>query len=179
MSCRPAARAATTASGPKPLVTATTRTADGSPPACSMRSRTECSLSATPSLAEEGGDVEIVVTQVELFFGPGGVGEDVHRFGSGEDARGQVVLGAGRSLLPALEAGGDHRDPHLVAHVVVDDGPEDDVGVRMRHGVDDLGCLVDLEKSEVRAAGDVEDHAAGTFDRRLEQRRSDGRSGCV
>src|SRR6516225_3821654 len=138
MSCRPASRAAITASGPNPLVTATTRTADGSPPACAMRSRTECSLSATPSLAEEGGDVEIVVTQVELFFGPGGVGEDVHRLRRREDARGQVVLGAGRTLFPPFEPGGDHRDPHLVAQVVVDDGPEDDVGVRMRHRVDDL-----------------------------------------
>src|SRR5580692_11004582 len=101
MSYRPASRAASTASGPKPFVTATTRMADGSPPACSMRSRTECSLSATASLAEEGGDVEIVVTQIELFVGPGGVGEDVHGLGRGEDARGQVVLRAGRSLLPA------------------------------------------------------------------------------
>src|ERR1700756_15071 len=164
MSCRPTARAAATASGPKPLVTATTRTPDGSAPARSMRRRTACSLSATSSLAEEGGDVEIVVTQVEVFVGPGGVGEDVDGLRRGENARGQVRLGAGRSLLPALEAGGDHGDPHLVAHVVVDDGPEDDVGVRMGHRMDDLGGFVDLEQPEVRAPGDVEHHAARPLD---------------
>ena len=79
-----------TASGPKPFVTPTTRTRAGSPPARSIRCRTASSLRATSSLAEEGGDVEIVVTQVELVLGPRGVGKDVHRLGCGEDRRREV-----------------------------------------------------------------------------------------
>ena len=55
------------------------------------------------------------------------------------------------AVLPALEPGGDDRDPHLVAHVVVDDRPEDDVGVGVGHRVDDLGRLVHLEQAEIRA----------------------------
>src|SRR5208283_760848 len=102
---------------PNPFVTAITRTREGSPPARSMRSRTACSLRATSSLAQEGGDVEIVVAQVEIFLGPGGVGEDVHRLGRGEDRRGQVCgLRGARALVPALETGGDHGHPDLVTH---------------------------------------------------------------
>ena len=81
-----------------------------------------------------------------------------------------------RSLLvvPAVEAGGDDRDPDLVAHLVVDDGAEDDVGVGVGDTVDDLGRLVDLEQAEVAATGDGEQDAAGALDRRLEQRAGDG-----
>ena len=55
-----------------------------------------------------------------------------------------------RSGLPAVEPGGDHRDPDLVAHLVVDDGAEDDVGVGVGDAVDDLGRLVDLEQARGR-----------------------------
>ena len=37
-------------------------------------------------------------------------------------------LGPAGEELEALEAGGDHGDADLVAHRVVDDGAEDDVG---------------------------------------------------
>src|SRR6266851_1402395 len=47
MSNRPAPAAASTAAGPKPLVTATTRTRPGSPPAAAIRVRTTASRSAT------------------------------------------------------------------------------------------------------------------------------------
>src|SRR6516165_9432069 len=127
MSTSPASTAARTASEPNPLVTPMTRTEEGSPPARSIRSRTVVSRRATSSLAEEGGDVEIVVAKVELVLGPGGVGEDVDRLGRGENRRRQII-GPRRTgrLLPALEAGGDDGHPHLVAHVVVDDGAKDD-----------------------------------------------------
>ena len=48
-----------------------------------------------------------------------------------ETERGEA---ARRALLPLVpvEAGGDDGDAHLVAQAVVDDGTEDDVGVRMR-----------------------------------------------
>ena len=89
-------------------------------------------------------------------------------------------LGAGPALaLPALEAGGDDGDPHLVAHVLVDDAAEDDVGVGVGHAVDDLGRLVDLEQPEVGPAGDVEQDAPGPLDGGLEQRAGDGGPGGV
>src|SRR6516225_4528969 len=105
MSTSPASTAARTASEPKPLVTPMTRTEEGSPPARSIRSRTAVSRRAMSSLAKEGGDVEIVVANVELVFGPGGVGEDVDRLGRRKDRRGQVALFRRTCrLLPALEA---------------------------------------------------------------------------
>src|SRR5271167_3737018 len=120
----------------------------GSPPALSIRCRTASSLRATSSLAKEGGDVEIVVSQVQLFpRTTGGVGEDVHRLRRREDRRRQVGGPRRRygAFLPALEPGGNDGDPYLVAHVVVDHGAEDDVGVGMCDAVDDLGGLVHLE----------------------------------
>ena len=91
-----------TACGPNPLVTPTTRTREGSPPARSIRRRMASSLSATSSLAEEGGDVEIVVSQVELVVRPCGIGEDVHWLRRGEDRRRQVTrLGGGPCPLPS------------------------------------------------------------------------------
>src|SRR5690349_22198831 len=53
-----------------------------------------------------------------------------------------------------VEARRDHRDPHLVAERVVDDGTEDDVGVRRRRVGDKLGGFVDLEQAEVRTTLD-------------------------
>ena len=47
----------------------------------------------------------------------------------------------------------------------------------MRHTVDDLGGLVDLEQTEVAATGDGEQDAPGTFDGGLEQRGGDGGTG--
>src|SRR5436190_21315263 len=63
-----------------------------------------------------------------------------------------------------VEAGGDHGHPHLVAEALVDDGAEDDVGVGIGRGTDDLGRLVHLEEPEIRAAGDVEEDARGSLD---------------
>src|SRR5580700_10019728 len=126
MSCSPAPRAASTASVPKPLVTPTTRIRPGSPPARSMRARRAPSLDATSSLAQEGGDVEIVVAEVELFFLARGVGEDVHGFGRVEDRCHAVGTLGWRAFLPAFEAGGNDGDPDLVAHGVVDHRAEVD-----------------------------------------------------
>ena len=58
-------------------------------------------------------------------------------------------LGRLAVAVPPVEAGGDDGDPDLVAHLVVDDRAEDDVGVRVGDAVDDLGGRVDLEQAEV------------------------------
>ena len=63
----------------------------------------------------------------------------------------------------------------VVAGVLVDDRAEDDVAVVVRGLADDPRGLVDLEQAEVGAAGDVEQHAGGAGDGRLEQRRRDRR----
>ena len=91
-------------------------------------------------------------------------------------------IGGSRSRLaapatPALaaEPGCDHGDLDLVAERLVDHGAEDDVGVLVRGPGDDLGGLVDLEEADVGAAGDVEQNPGRPFDRRLEERRRDGR----
>ncbi len=76
--------------------------------------------------------------------------------------------------LPAVEAGGDDRHPHLVTQGVVDDGAEDDVGVGVRGVGDQRGGLVDLEQAEVRPAGDRQQHAVRALHRGLEQRAGDG-----
>src|ERR1700734_2153328 len=161
MSVRPAARAATTASGPKPLVTASTLTRSGSPPTRLMRALTSATRAATSSgtedaspLPEEGGHVEIVVTEVEFIFRAGGFGEDVDRLGRPGEEGGRAITGGGTpAVLPAIEPGCDHGAPHLVTPLVVDDGTENYVGVGMGHTMDDLRRLVHLEESEVRSAG--------------------------
>ena len=83
-------------------------------------------------------------------------------------------------MLGPLETGGDDRDLHLAGHLRVDHGAEDDVGVFVRRLLDDRRGLADFDEREVRAAGDVDDHAAGAADRRvLEQRAGDRQVGRV
>src|SRR5581483_6840594 len=78
------------------------------------------------SLLEEAGDVEVVVPfELLVLSGP----EHVVR------AAALPVLFAPRAL-PAVEAGGDDRDPDLVAHLVVDHRAEDDVRVGVGDAVD-------------------------------------------
>ena len=52
----------------------------------------------------------------------------------------------------AVEPCRNHRDPHLVAERVVDDGAEDDVGLGVGRLLDEFGSLVDLEQAEIAAA---------------------------
>src|SRR6266481_4039390 len=59
MSQSPARVAATTASGPKPLVTATTLTVSGSPPARAMRPRTSAKRAATSAGPEVGAEAGV------------------------------------------------------------------------------------------------------------------------
>ena len=73
----------------------------------------------------------------------------------------------------AVEAGGDHREPNLVAERVVDDRTEDDVGVGVRGLADDLGRLVELEQAEVGRPAHVEQDSARALDARFEQRARD------
>src|SRR5437588_2919874 len=121
------------------------------------------SASTARSLLQEGRNVEVVVAaEVEVLR----AGEDVVLGGLETESPGRAALPA---LVPTVEAGGHDRDPDLVAHGVVDDGPEDDVGVGMGHAPDDLGRLVDLEEPQVAPAGDVEEDAPRPLDRGLEQ----------
>ena len=61
----------------------------------------------------------------------------------------------------------------LPGHRRIDRRAEDDLRVGIDRAADHVGRFVDLVHRHVRAAGDVEDHAARAFDRRLEQRRGD------
>src|SRR5262245_57165013 len=100
-------------------------------------------------LAQEGRDVEIVVADLErralAVVDP-----------RAAVARAALALRAGGAQAGAVEARGDDRHADLVGQAVVDHGAEDDVGVRVGRGVDDLRRLVDLEQAEVLTAGDVE-----------------------
>src|SRR5579885_286390 len=120
-------------------------------------------------LLEEGRDVEVVVIRVEVRVG------DLVTAGQAEGLA--AALAARLGLVPAVETGGDDGDAHLVAHVVVDDVAEDEVDVGVGDFLDDVRRLVDLEQSEVGAAGDVEEYAARPVDGRLEQRRGDRLAG--
>src|SRR5579875_1252549 len=67
-------------------------------------------------LAEEGGDVEVVVTEVDLVAPHS---EDIDRRALGLGTTGRLLLGARAALrgalLEAIEARGDDGDPHRVA----------------------------------------------------------------
>src|SRR6185436_17710722 len=62
-----------------------------------------------------------------------------------------------------IEYGGDDRDLDLALHLRIHDRAEDDVRVFVRGVVDDLARFADFGEREVRAAGDVDDHAAGAL----------------
>ena len=120
------------------------------------------------SQPQEGRDVDLVVADLERADLPVARGLDA--------ATAAATAHLGRTAgehLEALESGRDDGDAELVAHRVVDDGAEDDVGALVGGAGDDLGGLVDLEEAHVLAAGDVEEHAGGAVDRRLEERRGD------
>ncbi len=66
----------------------------------------------------------------------------------------------GRPAVVEVEAGGDDRHPHLLAHGVVDDRPEDHVGVRVAVLRDGDGRRVHLVQAQVRRPGDGQQHPA-------------------
>src|SRR5262245_10253751 len=100
------------------------------------------------ALLEEARDVEVVVLALEILVA---AREHVASLTRAHRAPYVRTLAA---RFPPVEPGGDHGDPDLVTHLVVDDGAEDDVGVGMRDTVDDFGDLVDLEQPEVAASRD-------------------------
>src|SRR5215510_9943403 len=133
-----------------------------------------CPKGPPAALLQELGDVEVVV-EVEVVAGPGE--GRVLLLLQPERLRPEVGGAAAVPLaLVPIEAGGDHGDADLVPEGVVDDGAEDDVGVRVCRLADDLGGLVELEQSEVRWPGDVEEEAAGALDARLQQGARHGRA---
>src|SRR3954462_378447 len=119
------------------------------------------------AVAQERRDVDLVVGDLER---------------RALDARAAIpAAGAVAGLLArgarpgaaVVEAGGDHRHADLVAHVLVDDGAEDDVRRRVGRALDDLRRLVDLEQADVAAARDVQQDAGRALDGLLEQRARD------
>ena len=147
----PASSAACTASRPKPFVTATTRTTGG------VAARAGDPL---PDDGEVAGDLVASARRRgrRNRRHPGRAGFPPRRRRRRRCPRARECRrcaetrsdsAACGSVVPALEAGGDHGHPHLVAHVVVDHGAEDDVGVRVGDGMDDLGRLVHLEQPQV------------------------------
>ena len=104
-----------------------------------------------PPLLQERRHVEVVVIAPEQILVVDGEeilrrGRSCRRSRSRRPSRPRL----GRRALPTVEAGGDDRDLHLVAHLVVDHRAEDDVGVGVGDAVDDLGGGVDLEQAEAR-----------------------------
>ena len=97
-------------------------------------------------------------------------------------------LGAGASLRRHASCAGARRvrlrpkpvaitvTRHLVLQRVVDHGAEDHVGVLVGRARDDLGRLVHLEQPDVGWAADVQQDPRRALDRRLEERRGDGRA---
>ena len=75
----------------------------------------------------------------------------------------------------AIEACRDDSDANLPLHGRLVHGAEDDLGVVSDGVVDDLVDLMHFAQREVRAAGDVDEHARGAGDRHVvEQWRGDG-----
>ena len=117
---------------------------------------------------EKFRDVEVVVAEVERVL----AGERVFVVEAERRPR-ATARRVALLTFEAIEAGRDHREPHLVAERVVDDRTEDDVGVGVRSLADDLRGFVQLEQAEVGRAADVEQDPARAFDARLEQRARD------
>ncbi len=82
--------------------------------------------------------------------------------------RGEAFESASRHAA-SFKAGRDDRDANLIAHIRIDDRAEDQVDIRMRGLANDGRGLVDFEESHVRAAGDIEEHAARTVNGDVEQ----------
>ena len=135
--------------------------------------RTAASLGATSSLAQEGGDVEIVVAQVELFFGcrwrrrrcpPARAWRRSSR--PGRSACSWVGTPSSQRSKPAAMTVTRTSSPMLSSITA----PKMMLASGWATRVDDLGRLVHLEQPQVGAAGDVEQDAPRALDRGLEQR---------
>ena len=178
----PAATAASTASGPKPLVTASTRDHLGvtarrldprviAPRRAATSSPLRGSTSAGRSrpgrsalcyrrndgTSKSSSPISISSSSLSAKMSTGAA---LAREPSTLE-RGVGRPRAAADPFPALEARRDHGHLDLVGHVLVDHRAEDDVGVGVRDRVDDLGGLVHLEQPEVVAADDVEQDARG------------------
>src|ERR1700736_2412471 len=105
----------------------------------------EAPESARSRSAQERRDVDVVVGDLEvrtLTVGDAGAA-------GGAPGAGVAARGTARRV---VEAGPDHGHADVLAHALVDHGPEDDVRVRVGRGLDYLRGLVDLEQAEVFAA---------------------------
>src|SRR5690606_33655772 len=88
---------------------------------------------------------------------------DVRTAGLLEAAHVAAVAGvaAHAARLGAVEAGGDHGHAHVVLHVRVQHGADDDGGVLAGEVLHRAADLVELGHGEVRAGGDVDQDAVG------------------
>ena len=76
------------------------------------------------------------------------------------------------------EAGGDHRDTNLVGQAFIDHRAEDDVGIVVRFLLNHRRRLVDLVQTEIRPAGNVDQHAARALNRDILEQRTRDRPLC-
>ena len=104
---------------------------------------------------------------------------------AGEAAR-PVAVGAGLFLGILLlgegglfKAGSNDGDAHLVVHILVDAGAEDDVGLAVGGLHDQVGGLVDVDDAHVLAAGNINQHRARAVDVGFKQRALDGVLGSL
>ncbi len=81
-------------------------------------------------------------------------------------------LSRGRGYSP-VEAGRDDGDANLALHRRLVHGAEDDLGVVTDGVVNDLVDLVDFAEREVRAAGDVDEHARRAGDADVVEQRAE------
>ena len=61
--------------------------------------------------------------------------------------------------LGLAEAGGNHRDPHLIRQLRIDDGSHHDGGVIGRELLDDVADFLELADRQVHARRDVHQDA--------------------
>src|SRR5437764_1887840 len=127
------------------------------------------------AVAQEGGDVEVLLVSAELRP----LGADLHAQPLGETRH---RLGDRRAVdapRPGAEAGRDHGDLDFALHAVVVDDAEDDVGVGVGRRLHDLGRLLALVERDVAPRGDVEEDPLGAVDRGFQQRAGDRLFGRV
>src|SRR5262249_10016960 len=108
-----------------------------------------CPKRSPAALLQELGDVEVVVVEVEVVAR---TGERLLFLLQAERLRPHIRAPAVSFAFVTVEAGCDHGDADLVAEGVIDHGPEDDVGVRVRRLADDLATLLDLQPPQIHPA---------------------------
>ena len=102
--------------------------------------------------------------------GCGGCRGGGHRFsrgrhcGFGRRLRRLPIDGGGiRVFVQALETGGDHSHPHLIAEIIVKNGAENQVDVSICLLLHHRSCLMHFLQAQVGAAGNGQQHTLGAL----------------